>query len=239
MHARGEAAGAIRAVLVGAPNVGKSSLYNALTGQDALVSERAGTTRDYLTTRLDLDGVVCELVDTAGLAESAADHLELAAQEASRRQQRQAEVEILCLDGTRDLTSDETRLAAEPAHGERVVVLTKADRPRRAPVICDAIETSSHTGAGLDRLRERLRSLGRTGVGQTTVVAATALRCRESLRQATEALARVQPLIESPGCEELVAAELREALAHLGEVAGVVYNDDVLDRIFSRFCIGK
>jgi tRNA modification GTPase len=242
MQTRGEAAGAIRAVLIGAPNVGKSSLYNALTGQGALVSAQAGTTRDYLTARLDLKGVVCELVDTAGLGDNSDavfDHLDSAAQGASKRQQQQADVQILCLDGTRELTSEERRLASEPAACERIVVLTKADQPRRAPVISDAIETSSHTGLGLDRLRERLCNLGQTGVGQATVVAATALRCRESLRQAAEALARTHPLIDSAGCEELVAAELREALAHLGEVAGVVYNDDILDRIFSRFCIGK
>jgi tRNA modification GTPase len=239
MEARGEAARQIRAVLVGAPNAGKSSLYNALTGQSALVSEQAGTTRDYLTARLDLDGLLCELVDTAGLADGTVDHIGAAAQEATRRQQRQAEIELLCLDATRELTSDQAQAAKEQAHCERVVVFTKTDQPRRAPPIAGAIETSSRTGAGLNRLRARLRDFGRTGNSETTVVAATALRCREGLRCAAEALARAHRLAASARGEELVAAELRETLSHLGEVAGVVYTDDILDRIFSRFCIGK
>ncbi|HWB11846.1 MAG TPA: tRNA modification GTPase [Pirellulales bacterium] len=239
MQARGEGASAVRAVLVGAPNVGKSSLFNALTGQKALVSDRAGTTRDYLTARLDLDGVICELVDTAGLAGATADHIETAAQEATRQQQRQAEIELLCLDATRELTSEEEASVREPARRERVVVFTKADRPCRAPMITGAIETSSRTGAGLDRLRARLRGLAQASNSETSVVAATALRCRESLRQATDALSRVQLLVESAGGEELIVAELRDVLSHLGEVAGVVYTDDILDRVFSRFCIGK
>ena len=238
MQGRGEAASAIRAVLVGAPNVGKSSLYNALTGQGALVSEQAGTTRDYLTARFDLDGVLCELVDTAGLAAATADRVDSAAQQATRRQQRQAEIEIVCLDATRELTSEEARLVEEPAINRRVVVLTKTDQPRRVPTVAGAIETSSRTRTGLDRLRAHLRSLGQAGGSQTTV-AATAVRCRDSLRHAAVALARARRLVESGGSEELVAAGLRDALNHFGRIAGVVHTDDILDRIFSRFCIGK
>jgi tRNA modification GTPase len=88
-------------------------------------------------------------------------------------------------------------------------------------------------------LRAHLRGAGQAADSQANVVAATAVRCRESLRQATEALVRARQLVESASSEELVAAELRETLNHLGQVAGVVYSDDILDRIFSRFCIGK
>lgn len=116
--------------------------------------------------------------------------------------------------------------------------MTKADCPRRAPPVPDAIVTSCLTGEGLDRLRQRLRSAVLTGEsGQ--VVASTAARCRSSLRQAAEALAAARELLAHDGGEELLAMQLRVALDELGQVVGAVYTDDILDRIFSRFCIGK
>jgi tRNA modification GTPase len=239
MQARGEAAGALRAVLIGAPNVGKSSLFNALGGGRALVSDQPGTTRDYLTAGLDLGGMVCELIDTAGIEDLPGSGIDRAAQEAGLRQRRQAEIQLLCLDATRPLTADEKALLAQPSAAERIVVFTKTDQLRLAPPLRDAVETSSRTGAGLDRLRERLGTAARAGATQTGIVAVTAVRCEESLRQAAGALAEARDLAETAAGDELVAAELRGALHHLGEVAGVVYTDDILDRVFSRFCIGK
>jgi tRNA modification GTPase len=238
MHGRGEARAAVRAVLVGAPNVGKSSLYNALTGEHALVSSEAGTTRDYLSARLDLSGVACELTDTAGTADAASGGIDWAAQVATRLEQRRADVEIVCLDSTQALTSQDAALLARLPSGERIVVLTKIDQPRRAPDLPDAVETSSRTGVGLECLRERIREAALAGHAGLGVVAATAVRSRESLRQAQVSLIEARTLARASG-EELVAAELRGALHRLGEVAGEVYTDDILDRIFSRFCIGK
>lgn len=249
MESRAEMSGAVRAVLIGAPNVGKTSLYNALAGQTALVSPRAGTTRDYLRTRLDLGGVSCELVDTAGIdqhfsRQPSIDRIEDAAQLAAAGERGRAEIEILCLDATRPLNAWETATLRDRSPRERVVVLTKVDgvalgdgmKPcSDMPV--ENIETSSVTGAGLDRLRERLRMLARGDGGQA--VAGTAARCRESLRRAAAALADAHELAVARRGEELVAAELRLVLDELGQVAGTVYTDDVLDRIFSRFCIGK
>lgn len=237
MRTRGETATALRAVLIGAPNAGKSSLYNALTGEHALVSAAAGTTRDYLCSRLDLDGAICELIDTAGMVEGSSDGIDQAAQAAGRRQRGQAQVELLCLDASEPLTPQDEALLSQAPTGERIIIFTKCDRPRQAAVAPNAIETSSHTGDGLERLRGRLRELAAADV-TTGVVASTAVRCSSSLRQALTSLGGARRLVES-GCEELVAAELRAALHRLGEVAGEVYTDDILDRIFSRFCIGK
>lgn len=239
MTSRSETMTSPRAVFIGAPNAGKSSLYNMLTGQAALVSPRAGTTRDYLTARVDLDGVGCELVDTAGIsADDRSSVIENAAQQAASTQRRGADIEILCLDSSRPLTAADEAALAAPAAAERIVVLTKADRPRHTPPLPDAIITSCLTGEGLDRLRRRLRSAILAGEsGQ--VVASTAIRCRSSLRQAAEALAAARQLVDAGGGEELLAAHLRLALDQLGQVVGAVYTDDILDRIFSRFCIGK
>jgi tRNA modification GTPase len=238
MQTRGEAVTAVRAVLFGAPNAGKSSLYNALTGQQALVSDMAGTTRDYLSARLDLGGVTCELIDTAGMVHLAPHGIAAAAQEAARQQQRHAEIDILCLDATQPLTVQEAESLCGCSSAKRIVVFTKCDLPRRAPPVADAVETSSHTGAGLNTLRDRLHDAATSSDLPTGVVSATAARCGDSLRQAAAALTEARKLAQASG-EELVAAELRGALEHLGEVAGEVYTDDILDRIFSRFCIGK
>lgn len=291
MESRGEARDGVRAVLIGAANVGKTSLYNALAGQTALVSPQAGTTRDYLCTRLDLNGIVCELVDTAGVADEGmrgrggegatvalaftagpnADEgatgrggegatcirvearrvseagcdaaINRAAQLAASDERDRADIEILCLDATRSLNGWE-QAALRDSSRPRIVVLTKVDQclacHRIDAASLDAIETSSVTGAGLDKLRERLRAAASLlGPDGALAVAGTAARCRDSLRQAATALAHAQELAAARQGEELVAAELRLALDALGQVVGAVYTDDVLDRIFSRFCIGK
>lgn len=239
MTSRGETMTSPRAVFVGAPNAGKSSLYNALTGQAALISPTAGTTRDYLTARVEFDGVAVELVDTAGIsADDRSGAIESAAHQAASAQRRGADVEILCLDSSRPFTAADEAALAAPAAAQRIVVLTKADRPRQAPSLPEAIITSCLTGEGLDDLRQRLRSAVSAGEsGQ--VVASTAARCRSSLRQAAESLAAARQLAAVGGGEELLAAHLRLALDQLGQVVGAVYTDDILDRIFSRFCIGK
>ena len=274
MASRGETGPAVRAVLVGRPNVGKSSLFNSLTRRaGALVSERPGTTRDYLTAELDLGGVKCQLLDTAGMgSELTGQHedVERAARAASRRESRQADVRILCLESTRPM-DDWERGQLEQVGGGGVVVLTKIDlgsidlgridlgraeqrrcataSPEAVPSATlgqalraskqwhTSVRTSSVTGEGIDGLRDALRdAVLASGPGGAEVVAGTAARCRESLRLAGESLERARQIAAG---EELVATEIRVALDELGKVVGSVYTEDVLDRIFSRFCIGK
>lgn len=231
-----------RVVLVGWPNTGKSSLFNALAGRaGAIVSDRPGTTRDYLTAELDLDGVDCLLVDTAGLETQTAvdDPVAQAAQAASHQQRRQAQVQLFCVDGSRKLNDwERTELAHRTAW--RLVVITKVDLPQTTDYFGPAIGTSSVSGEGLARLRDNLRRLllsARHRPGQ--VAANTAARCRESLRLAAESLHRAESLLRPHPAEELIATELRVALEELAKVVGAVYTDDILDRVFSRFCVGK
>lgn len=303
MAGRAEAVEAVRVVLVGRPNVGKSSLFNALVeAVSALVCAVPGTTRDYLTAELHLRGLSCLLVDTAGAdiefesrfesqaqraaeepfslasgkpnggaqppppqaipvpeisaenalpgivpsenanAENALPGIacpEIAAQWLAARQAQIADVRLLCLDATRRLDAWERAVLARP-DAQRIVVLTKTDAPRRTDYSGPAVATSSVTGAGLDQLRECLAQLVCTRSGAPgDVVPATAVRCAESLRVAEESLQRARALAQQPAAEELVAAELRAALEALGQVVGAVCSEDVLDRIFQRFCIGK
>jgi tRNA modification GTPase len=231
-----------RVVLVGSPNVGKSSLFNALAGDaTALVSAWPGTTRDYLAARLEIGGIACQLIDTAGLeSATTADELSAAAQQVSHEQHEQADVRLLCLDSSRSLNSwEEVQLYG----GHRqLVALTKCDLPAVSSLTPAAIETSAVTGRGLKELKMAIRSQLIAGAAESNpsvAVASTAARCGESLRLATESLTRASEISGHHGGDELIAAEVRTALVELGKVVGTIYTDDLLDRIFSRFCIGK
>ena len=241
LSARDSSAPALRAVLVGWPNVGKSSLFNALARDAlALVSSQPGTTRDYLIADLELEGATCRLVDTAGIEPEASQPTAAAAQELRDEQDARANVRLVCIDSTRPLNGWE-QAAVSGCGPFDLLVRTRCDLP---PVAVDllpsAIETSSVTGFGLDRLRERLAAAARAvDPGTSAAVAGTATRCRESLRLAADCLSSARDLAGQSAGDELVAAELRVALSELGKVVGAVHTDDLLDRIFSRFCIGK
>ncbi|HUY35899.1 MAG TPA: tRNA modification GTPase [Pirellulales bacterium] len=248
MASRGEATRTPCAVLIGWPNTGKSSLFNALAARGpasavpAIVSDQAGTTRDWLRSRLDLDGLECELVDTAGVEPNPCGSQGIAASAQSLTAERRshADVEIFCLDATRPLNAWEGEQLSRGGESNRLVVWTKTDQACVTDARRDAIATSSVTGAGLDELCRRIRAaaLG-ARASSPHFVAGTAARCRESLARAAVGLFDALVIARRGTGEELVAAELRLALDELGQVVGAVYTDDVLDRIFSRFCIGK
>ena len=280
IHVRATAGAAARVALYGWPNAGKSSLFNALIAcsetpqTQAIVSHHAGTTRDYLTAELDIDGVHCCLVDTAGIDSPQAGQadnelpgampfVERESQQIAVTQAQKAEVRVLCIDSAREPNGwekmqIEAYAAAKDAEDRRrrdIVVYTKCDAARERTtgdtLPLDAILTSSITDAGIAELRRRIRAaVSDAEESASAVVAPTAVRCRQSVRMASESLARACKIAEDqiahdevPGTvmpgEELIAAELRVALDELGKVVGTVYTDDVLDRIFSRFCIGK
>lgn len=228
-----------RAVLVGLPNVGKSSLFNAISAGSALVSHEPGTTRDYLTATLDLDGIGCRLIDTAGVEPGEGwPGIAAQAQRLATAEREHCEIRLLCLDAGRPLSDWELRELSANRPTDPIVVLTKCDRPRVVDLPCPAIETSSTSGLGLDTLRARLRQAVVTFGGDSSANL-TAERCGDALRLAGEAIGRAGSLSRSMAGDEFVAALVRSALEELGKVVGAVYTDDILDRVFSRFCIGK
>ncbi len=222
-----------RAVLIGRPNAGKSSLFNALTGATALVSPEPGTTRDYLLRRLNLgDGVEIELVDTAGLRLSS-DAIEGQAQTLAREETGKADLVLLCLESGVAPTTEEIAALrqTEPAV---IGVATKCDLLPASPVW---IATSATTRTGLDALRALLAECVRSRT--QPALAPSLSRCRHHVDICLDRLRRAHNLVLFEEPPELLALELREALEQLGEMVGAVYTDDLLDRIFSRFCIGK
>jgi len=244
---RGEAVARVRIVLVGRPNAGKSSLFNALVGRSgAIVSDQPGTTRDYLAAELDLDGLKCQLIDTAGIEENFtgdAATVQAAAQDMAQEQLRTADVRVFCVEAGQAGTGlDDVETVGMEADDKNVIIVrTKCDREDRSRLyVAPTLETSALTGQGMHKLKEAIRAAVLEAAGpQTEVVVGTAVRCGESLRLAAASLDHARDAVREGLGEELIAVEVRVALSELGKVAGTVYTDDVLDRIFSRVCIGK
>jgi tRNA modification GTPase len=251
-----------RVALVGRANAGKSSLFNALvarsgaghagtgagSGMPALVSPERGTTRDYLTATIALGGAKYQLIDTAGVGgeDFRADDIEVAAHRHAVEQRRRAVVRALCIDACELIRHGKVALSEDRIAQEcDLVVVTKSDLAENIQLNVLGVDktvvvTSSLTGAGLDEFSHVVRHwLTQASAARDHAVAATAARCRESVRLAHESLRRAAELAEIGNRDELVAAEIRAALAELGKVVGVVYTDDLLDRIFKSFCIGK
>ncbi len=221
--------------LVGAPNVGKSSLLNALAGREAaIVTERPGTTRDLIEVALDLEGLPLTMTDTAGVQEGSKDEIE---REGMRRALRRAEESDLWIHLI-DLSADE--VALEPLNAlprERCLLVgNKADLPRAAQHNV-AATVSAKTGQGLDQLVRLLweRLLAATDLSPGEAPLVTRARQRAALAEAEAALARERP----DTLPELLAEDLRLALRAFGRVAGAVDVEDVLDLVFREFCIGK
>ncbi|MFM9960055.1 MAG: tRNA modification GTPase [Planctomycetaceae bacterium] len=255
-----------RVVLAGLPNAGKSTLLNALTGRSAaLVSEVSGTTRDYLCVPLDRGDLHVDLIDTAGW-DSGTSGIEAVAQQRRHEQWQHADLIVWCRDLSADSALDEP-LIAELRDEQRPVISvgTKADRKLTRcaseggsegvddrvtdaslalrvgmAVPSNEVWVSAVSGRGLDELCALLaKLLTEESRGRRQWIGMTAARCQNSLLAARDALDRTAEAAALGLSDDLVIVELREVLEHLGHIVGAVYTDDVLDRVFSKFCIGK
>lgn len=223
--------------IVGAPNAGKSSLLNALARREAaIVSARAGTTRDVIEVHLDLGGYPVVLADTAGLREAAADEVE---EEGIRRaldRAAKADVKIAVFDATTLPALDPATVALVDA--DTIVVLNKTDVADATPPVIagvPAIAVSARTGVGLPPLEERLTAFSADRLAGGGVPALTRARHRSALEECRDALRRA---LTAP-LPELMAEDVRLASRALGRITGRVDVEDLLDVIFRDFCIGK
>jgi len=246
-----------KVVLYGVTNAGKSSLFNAIVNADrAIVSDKTATTRDFLSYEMEIDGLRIELIDTAGLLEcvhSQADgeeqrevdnsvhtksEIDRRAMEHMDQQLDQAAVRILCFDSSSELSKWEKREIERTQIVENAIqVATKSDllEDPTDQFLPKAIFASSVTDNGIQEIRDRIVSI--LGIeSERKIVAATLTRCSGNVSAAATALSRAVDLVEFP---ELVSAEIRLALEQIGQMVGTVYTDDILEKIFSRFCIGK
>ena len=217
------------AVLYGAPNAGKSSLVNALLGEDrVLVSNVPGTTRDFVEVRLFLDGGEIRLVDTAGIAEKATDELDALSMKKSREILDEADLKILVLDGT---DSD------EPVVQPDFVVHSKCDLRESVPErgLC----ISSKTGAGLAELKKVMNAaLFKKNENQEDLWI-TSEREKACLEEALAGVNRVLNLLKTNPAVELLAFEMQLVRRALQSITGEISSEDILQSIFAGFCIGK
>ncbi len=225
-------------VLAGRPNAGKSSLFNALLGSSrALVTEIPGTTRDTIEAQSDVLGWPVRYADTAGLRD-ADERLERMGIEVSRRYVAAADLVLLCVEADREATPDERRLL-----GERPSLLVRSKADLSAETEGDGLGVSAVTGAGLGRLREAIamRLFGDdAGGGYADLEPMLSReRHRAGLTRAAAGLDAALPELARGGDPVLAAHHLRDAVAALEELIGLVHPDEVLGRVFTRFCVGK
>ena len=234
--------------IVGQPNVGKSSLFNRLLERErAIVTAIPGTTRDLVTERLAVGGIPIELVDTAGLREGM-DEAETLGIEKSREALAEAQLVMLVVDANLPLSEEEEDLLAS-LRGRRVLLvrnkcdLSREDRfgEKESDTVTDirAVCTSAMTGEGIDALRDVLLEMvrGAGDGGETGML--TTLRHHEAVKGALAGLTKARGAAESGIPHEMVLLDLYEALRQLDSLTGETTADDILNRIFSSFCIGK
>ena len=226
--------------ILGAPNAGKSSLFNALMGTErAIVTSIPGTTRDTLEETLDICGAPVRITDTAGIREGA-DEAERIGVERARKAGERADLILIAIDGTKPIDEESRALINAAKRGEYrkcLILFTKADKhgftmdkncAELAP-----IAVSSVTGEGIEELKERMAALLLTKEAESALV--TNSRHIYALAEAKAALETADAAMGT----DLAAADIRTALYALGQITGREVTSDVIERIFSRFCVGK
>ena len=232
-------------VVAGRPNVGKSSLFNALVGTArAIVTEVPGTTRDLVTERLDLKGIEVTLVDTAGARETV-DVVEREGVVRASRASATADLVLVVIDMSEPLTNDDVRLLEETAGLTRLVVANKCDKRAvvdhaTVPRVAEACRVSAMTGENLEVLRSEIAVALTGGESLRDTASISNTRHIELLRQTRRHLVAARDAAAVPETpEECVLVDLHAARGCLDEIVGARTTDDILDQVFARFCIGK
>ncbi len=231
--------------ICGRPNVGKSSLLNALLGTDrVIVTPVPGTTRDVIEESLALEGLPIVIWDTAGIRDTD-DQIEKLGVELSRQHLEKADALVMVIDGAVELTSEDRALLRNIGAKKVVIAVNKSDLPTvvdlhsiSANQQTKMLATSAKSGAGIDSLKRTLRELI-LGCAVESPVTVTNLRHRSELVRSADGLTRAIATLNQGFPPELAAIDLHDAREALEEIIGVVHNEDILERIFSNFCIGK
>ena len=245
----------LRVALVGRPNVGKSSLFNALLGHErAIVTAIAGTTRDQIHERFTIEGIPISLIDTAGLRETS-DTVESIGVERSKRTMADADLIVVLLDGSESLTTEDREIFAQTKDQNRLIVVNKSDlnfsetqngnqllgdiksairNPQSA-----ILKVSAKTGENLNRLQKAIVAPFAARETNDAGFLISDARHNDLLRRAFSEIETACGAIDERRSEEIILIGLLNALRFLGEITGETSTEDVLTRIFSTFCIGK
>jgi tRNA modification GTPase len=235
-----------RVCICGRPNVGKSSLLNALLGEDrVIVTDIPGTTRDVIEESVNLDGLPVVLWDTAGIRETD-DRIEQIGVNLSRRYLEKSEAVLVTLDGSESLAAADLALLESLNGKNALIIINKSDLPQRLDVgelknrgFLQAMAfVSAKTGSGIEGLKEQLRNL-MAGCQEEPPIVLTNIRHKAALERSDKALSDALVSLAKSCPPELVAVELSEAREALEEIIGLINNEDILESIFKNFCIGK
>lgn len=238
----------IRGVIIGRPNVGKSSLFNALLREErAIVTHIPGTTRDAIEEFINLDGVALKLTDTAGLRHTD-DAIEIESIERTKIHLDNADLLLLVIDASEPLTDDDRELLSLISDRRAIITLNKTDLPQH-PNNTDIeslalnkplVRISAAEETGLHELKSGIHDLViHDDVASADAVFVTKVRHKIALRSAVENLEYAKKSAQGETPPELIAVDLRGCLRSLGEIVGETASEEILDQIFSRFCIGK
>jgi len=235
--------------ILGKPNVGKSSLLNRLLMKErAIVSPHPGTTRDFIEETLDVKGIPLRLVDTAGLR-ATADEVEKVGVELAKKKCGEAELVIAVVDGSLGLDGDDLEVIKCLDLKKSILVINKTDLP---PQISEedvskfyprelVVKTSAKSGLGIQELKTKIHEviLGKNHHSESAEIVLTELRHKVAIQKARVSLLSFLKALDRSESPEFLAIDLRNALDSLGEITGETTTEDVLGRIFSKFCIGK
>jgi tRNA modification GTPase len=239
----------VAVAIVGKTNVGKSSLLNTLLGDEkAIVTALPGTTRDVIEETVSLSGLTLRIVDTAGFQQWR-NIVEREGIRRTKRMIREADLVLLVVDRSRELSAEDEVIFKLVGKKKNLMVLNKIDlSPKLDKTKLETLfpnaplaEVSARTGEGVEGLRERIHDFvvqkGMEGIGDRIVVMAA--RHKSALEEARKAVERAKEGAGRNAFLDIAALEIRGALDRLGEIVGEIYSEDLLDRIFSQFCIGK
>ena len=230
----------IKTVILGKPNVGKSSLLNALLEEEkAIVTDVKGTTRDIVEGNIIVGGVKLNLIDTAGIRQSN-DKVEKIGIEKSLNLIDEAELVLLVLDGSEKLSEEDRFLLDKTKNKKRIIIMNKEDLKNNNEYDKEVIKISAKTGIGIEKIKERIKELFNVGAFLSkNLTFFTNVRQITLLKSAIESLQEVEKGVNEQREIDMIEIDLKLVWEKLGDIIGANYTEELIDNLFSRFCLGK